>query len=89
VFISPSGVGRSTQQARYSLLQLIDSLYEYRSIILTTTKNLISWGEFFHDDNVEVLIIDRTIHHSHFLCWEAKLSTEAESYKIDAEEWAK
>ncbi|OZC34570.1 hypothetical protein B9Q17_10465 [Marinobacter vinifirmus] len=65
MFISPSGVGRSTQQARYSLLQLIDSLYEYRSII------------------------DRTIHHSHFLCWEAKLSTEAESYKIDAEEWAK
>lgn len=61
MFISPSGVGRSTQQARYNLLQLIDSLYEYRSIILTTTKNLISWGEFFHDDNVEVPIIDRTI----------------------------
>ncbi|AMQ89596.1 MULTISPECIES: ATP-binding protein [Marinobacter] len=89
MFISSSGVGRSTQQARYNLLQLIDSLYEYRSIILTTTKNLISWGEFFHDDNVEVPIIDRTIHHSHFLCWEAKLSTEAESYKIHDEEWAK
>ena len=41
--------------------QLINSLYEYRSIILTTTKNLISWGEFFRDDNVEVPIIDRTI----------------------------
>ena len=65
MFISPSGVGRSTQQARYNLLQLIDSLYEYRSIILTTNKDFTSWGEFFHDDNVAVPIIDRVIHHSH------------------------
>ena len=49
-----------TRQARYNLFQLINSLYEYRSIILTT-----SWGEFFHDDNVAVPIIDRVIHHSH------------------------
>ena len=51
-----------TRQARYNL---INSLYEYRSIILTTNKDFSSWGEFFHDDNVAVPIIDRVIHHSH------------------------
>ncbi|SET75883.1 IstB-like ATP binding protein [Marinobacter segnicrescens] len=54
-----------TRQARYNLFQLINSLYEYRSIILTTSKDFTSWGEFFHDDNVAVPIIDRVIHHSH------------------------
>lgn len=54
-----------TRQARYNLFQLINSLYEYRSIILTTNKDFTCWGEFFHDDNVAVPIIDRIIHHSH------------------------
>lgn len=54
-----------TRQARYNLFQLINSLYEYRSIILTTNKDFTCWGEFFHDDNVAIPIIDRIIHHSH------------------------
>ena len=54
-----------TRQARYNLFQLINNLYEYRSVILTTNKDFTSWGEFFHDDNVAVPIIDRVIHHSH------------------------
>ena len=54
-----------SRQARYSLFQLINSLYEYRSVILTTNKDFTAWGEFFHDDNVAVPIIDRVIHHSH------------------------
>jgi DNA replication protein DnaC len=54
-----------TRQARFNLFQLINNLYEYRSIILTTNKDFTSWGEFFHDDNVAVPIIDRVIHHSH------------------------
>lgn len=53
-----------TKQSRYNLFQLINSLYEYRSIILTTNKDFTNWGEFFHDDNVAVPIIDRIIHHS-------------------------
>lgn len=53
-----------TKQARYNLFQLIHSLYEYRSIILTTNKDFTNWGEFFHDDQVAVPIIDRVIHHS-------------------------
>lgn len=56
-----------SRQARYSLFQLINSLYEYRSVILTTNKDFTAWGEFFHDDNVAVPIIDRIIHHSHIV----------------------
>jgi len=50
-----------SRQGRYSLFQLINSLYEYRSVILTTNKDFTAWGEFFHDDNVAVPIIDRII----------------------------
>ena len=53
------------RQSMYNLFQLINSLYEYRSIILTTNKDFINWGEFFADDNVAVPIVDRLIHHSH------------------------
>lgn len=52
-------------QSRYNLFQLINNLYEYRSIILITNKNFTSRGEFFHDGNVAVPIIDRVIHYSH------------------------
>jgi DNA replication protein DnaC len=53
------------KQGRYNLFQLINTLYEYRSIILTTNKEFTAWGDFFNDDNVAVPIVDRVIHHSH------------------------
>jgi DNA replication protein DnaC len=52
-------------QGVYNLFQLINSLYEYRSVILTTNKDFTNWGDFFRDDNVAVPIVDRLIHHSH------------------------
>ena len=52
------------RQGIYNLFQLINGLYEYRSVILTTNKDFTSWGEFFRDDNVAVPIVDRLIHHS-------------------------
>jgi DNA replication protein DnaC len=51
--------------ARYNLFQLVNHFYEYRSIILTTNKEFTAWGEYFHDDNVAVPVVDRIIHHSH------------------------
>jgi len=48
----------------YNLFQLINAMYEYRSIILTTNKEFTQWGEFFFDNNVAVPIVDRIIHHS-------------------------
>jgi DNA replication protein DnaC len=53
------------KQGRHNLFQLINALYEYRSIILTTNKEFTQWGEFFSNDNVAVPIVDRIIHHSH------------------------
>ena len=53
-----------TSQGRFNLFQLVNALYEYRSIILTTNKDFTDWGEFFHHDNVAIPIIDRVIHHS-------------------------
>jgi len=49
----------------FNFFQLINSLYEYRSIILTTNKDFTNWGEFFINENVAVPIIDRIIHRSH------------------------
>lgn len=53
------------KQGMYNLFQLINAIYEYRSLIITTNKDFTNWGEFFFDDNVAVPIVDRIIHHSH------------------------
>ena len=53
------------KQGVYNLFQLINSLYEYRSVMITTNKDFTNWGEFFHGDQVAVPIVDRLIHHSH------------------------
>ena len=53
------------RQGLHNLFQLINALYEFRSVILTTNKDFTNWGEFFADDNVAVPIVDRLIHHSH------------------------
>lgn len=52
------------KQSNHNLFQLINALYEYRSVILTTNKEFNHWGEFFIDENVAVPIVDRLIHHS-------------------------
>jgi DNA replication protein DnaC len=52
------------RQGLHNLFQLINALYEFRSVILTTNKDFTNWGEFFADDNVAVPIVDRIIHHS-------------------------
>ena len=54
-----------SNSARFNLFQRVNSLYEYRSIILTTNKAFTAWGDYFHDDNVAVPVVDRIIHHSH------------------------
>jgi len=53
------------KQGMYNLFQLINAMYEYRSLIVTTNKDFTLWGEFFIDDNVAVPVVDRIIHHSH------------------------
>jgi DNA replication protein DnaC len=53
------------RQGIYNLFQLVNGLYEQRSVILTTNKDFTAWGEFLRDEAVAVPIVDRLIHHSH------------------------
>lgn len=53
-----------SKRGMYNLFQLINAMYEHRSLIITTNKDFTSWHEFFFDDNVAVPIVDRIIHHS-------------------------
>ena len=64
VIIDELGYLPMSKQSNHNLYQLINTLYEYRSIILTTNKEFTQWGEFFIDENVAVPIVDRLIHHS-------------------------
>lgn len=53
------------RQGIYNLFQLVNGLYEQRSVVLTTNKDFTVWGEFLRDETVAVPIVDRLIHHSH------------------------
>src|SRR5690625_7954159 len=53
------------RQSRYNLFQLINSLYEYRSIILTTNKNLARSPAPLHNDAPPVPLLHSIIHHPH------------------------
>ena len=53
-----------SKHGMYNLFQLVNAMYEHRSLIITTNKDFTSWHEFFFDDNVAVPIVDRIIHHS-------------------------
>lgn len=64
IIIDELGYLPMNKTALYNLFQLVNSLYEYRSIVITTNKEFTAWGDFFHDDNVAVPIIDRLVHHS-------------------------
>lgn len=65
IIIDELGFLPMNRKGMFNLFQLINALYEYRSVILTTNKNFTSWGDFFFDDNVAVPVVDRLIHHSH------------------------
>jgi len=65
VVIDELGYLPMNKKGMFNLFQLINALYEYRSLIITTNKDFTSWGDFFFDDNIAVPVVDRIIHHSH------------------------
>ena len=64
IIIDELGYLPMSKQGMYNLFQLVNAMYEHRSLIITTNKDFTSWHEFFFDDNVAVPIVDRIIHHS-------------------------
>lgn len=65
LYIDELGYLPVNKQSAYNFFQLINALYEYRSLLLTTNKNFTEWHDFFCEDAVAVPIVDRIIHHSH------------------------
>ncbi len=65
IIIDEPGYLPLNKQGMFNLFQFINTLYEYRSVIITTNKDFTSWNDFFIDENVAVPVIDRLIHHSH------------------------
>jgi DNA replication protein DnaC len=64
IIIDELGYLPLNQQTNYNFFQMIHSLYEFRSIIITTNKEFTKWNEFFSDQNIAIPIIDRIIHHA-------------------------
>ncbi|MBU0580184.1 MAG: IS21-like element helper ATPase IstB [Candidatus Margulisbacteria bacterium] len=54
-----------SRKSVFNFFQFINAFYEYRSLIITTNKSFVDWGEFFVDETAATAIIDRIIHHCH------------------------
>ena len=52
-----------SKQGMYNLFELINAMYEHRSLIITTNKDFTNWHELLFDDNVAVPIVYRIINH--------------------------
>ena len=76
VIIDELGYLPMSKQGNYNLFQLISSLYEYRSIILTTNKSFNEWNDIFPNAACVVTLIDRLVHRSEIL------AIEGESYRL-------
>ena len=47
--------------------RLVTRRYERASLILTSNKGFVDWGEVFADPVIATAILDRLLHHSHVL----------------------
>jgi DNA replication protein DnaC len=65
IIVDELGYFPMSRESMYNVFALINAMYEYRSLIITTNKDFTNWGEFFFQDNVAIPIVDRIIHHSH------------------------
>lgn len=58
------------------LFRVISEFYERKSIVLTTNLVFSEWGNIFNDDKLTAAILDRMVHHSHFIQF------SGESYRL-------
>ena len=59
-----------------AFFQLISARYERGSVILTSNKSFMDWGEVFGDQVIATAILDRLLHHSHVI------NIRGESYRL-------
>jgi len=65
----------SPEQA-HVFFQLINTRYEWGSIIMTSNKSISKWAELMSDEAVATAMLDRLLHHSH------TISLNADSYRM-------
>jgi DNA replication protein DnaC len=51
-------------EAASHLFQVISRRYQHGSIILTTNRDITSWGQIFEDTTVAAAMLDRLLHHA-------------------------
>jgi len=56
--------------------RLLTRRYERASLIITSTKSFVDWGEIFNDQVLATAILDRLLHHS------TTLNIKGESYRL-------
>lgn len=64
------------QEAAELLFQVVDECYELRSLIITSNLELSQWGGVLGDKRLAAAMIDRLIHHTHFVVF------TGESYRL-------
>jgi DNA replication protein DnaC len=65
-----------TREEASLFFRLINRRYERASIILTSNKSFMDWGEVFGDQVIATAILDRLLHHS------TTLNIKGESYRL-------
>ncbi len=76
LIIDEFGVWPYDRQAATALFALISARYERGSIILTSNKGFVEWGEVLGDAVIATAILDRLLHHSHIV------NIRGESYRL-------
>jgi DNA replication protein DnaC len=56
--------------------RLVARRYERGSLIVTSNKSFLDWGEVFHDQVLATAILDRLLHHA------TTLNIKGESYRL-------
>lgn len=61
------GLKKLNQNSVDDFYEIISRKYENSSIIITSNKSFDEWGRIFYDPVLATAILDRFIHHSHFV----------------------
>jgi DNA replication protein DnaC len=65
-------------EAASHFFQVVSRRYEHGSIVLTTNRHIVDWGQVFNDTTVAAAILDRLLHHA------TVLSINGDSYRMRA-----
>ena len=76
LLIDEVGYEPLTSEQAHVFFQLINTRYEWGSIIMTSNKSFSKWAELMSDEAVATAMLDRLLHHSH------TLSLQADSYRM-------